>query len=48
VPFFSIKKKQRDDDAWLFFVSSSAFGSDDARAEKTDGGERFFVGFDRE
>jgi hypothetical protein len=39
------KKKQRDDDA-CFFV----FGSGDARAEKTERGERFFffVGCGRE
>jgi hypothetical protein len=45
------KKKQRDDDDdALFFVFSSVFfGSEDARAEKTERGERFFfVGFGHE
>ena len=45
------KKTQSDDDALFFVVSFSVyFGSDEdaERAEKTERGERFFVGCDRE
>ena len=47
-PIKTLRKEQRNDDAWRFFVSSCVVGSADARAEKTNGGERFFVGCDCE
>jgi len=38
-PIKTLRKEQRNDDAWRFFVSSCVVGSADARAEKTDWSE---------